>query len=281
MTFPQRLTFWRQRCCELLAQRPDPAAIVALRRYANALEHVDYLRIYVRKAEVGLAEARWTPPSPRQLLSMADHTDNDVRLVQSADQLHDIVVASVRAANEALQGNWPLAWQLWNDPPTAKAAPQPRSEERLSDWLKAWLDRDLEHRVVTAREPQARPTVTGQGLGARTDLRIELPAADGRPAIAVIVEVKRRWHRKVRSAIRAQLANGYLAGAGLEHGVYVVGVYDAPNWVGPGSKSKPRRSVAEWQAALDGLARETSVETGRVIRAVALDVTLRTDRDSA
>jgi hypothetical protein len=142
-------------------------------------------------------------------------------------------------------------------------------------WIKAWLDDDLQERVVATREPQVRPSRSGLGIGPRNDLRVEIPAGDGTLAVAIIVEVKRCWHPKVFTAMRTQLADDYLKSAGLTHGVYVVGFYDAPDWNGRGSTAARRHTPIEWNRRLRVKADEVLAETGKTIASVVLDISLR------
>jgi hypothetical protein len=271
----QQVAWWRDRLIEVLMQRRTPAGVEALRRLHAARPEIPFLAGRLRMAEIALAEALWTPPRPRQLVQLAE--DRTRRLVQSTEQLQAVVLESLARANECLQGEWPKAWQLWNDDPF-----QPKSEERLSDWLKDWLDGDLARRIVTTREPQVRPTRSGKGIGARNDLRVELGAdADAdRGPLAVIIEVKRCWHRKIFTAARTQLADDYLASAGLSHGIYLVGYYDAPGWSGPGSAVARRRDLSGWRARIADVAAAASKGTGRTIAPVVLDVSLQSDRAS-
>jgi hypothetical protein len=269
----QQIGWWRDRLVEVLIQRRTDASVAALRRLHLAMPQVKILALRLRAAEVALAQDRWTPPRPRELVLLAE--DRVRRLVQSAEQLQRVVLESLTRANERLQSEWPKAWQLWNDAPL-----KPKSEERLSDWIKDWLDDDLARRLVTTREPQVRATRSGSGIGARNDLRVEVAADNERGALATIIEVKRYWHPKVTTAARTQLADDYLATAGLTHGIYLVGFYGAPGWAGAGTAITRRRSLEEWRNEVAQIASRASRETGRVIAPFVIDVSLRSDRAS-
>lgn len=274
VTGDQHRVIWRQRFLSLLAQQGTLEGLTALRAITARMPPWDYFRRLIRDAEVLLAERLWRSPSPKELIALT--LSNDRRYVQSAEELGTTVVASLGRAQNKLQEGWPAAWQLWNDAPRT-----PKSEERLSDWIKAWLDDDLQERVVATREPQVRPSRTGSGIGPRNDLRVEIPAGNGTPAVAIIVEVKRCWHPKVFTAMRTQLADDYLKSAGLTHGVYVVGFYDAPDWSDRGSRTARRHTPLAWNGRLRIKADEVLAETGKTIATVVLDISLRSDRASA
>jgi len=227
----------------------------------------------VREAETLLAERLWRTPQPAELFALT--VSSSRRYVQSSEELASVLLDSLDRAQLRLQEGWPRAWQLWNDTPCT-----PKSEERLSDWIKGWLDDDLGEQVVASREPQVRPSRSGSGIGARNDLRVEIPALDGEPGVAVVVEVKRCWHQRLFAAMRSQLADDYLRSAALTHGIYVVGVYDAPNWEGPGSRRARKYSLIGWKEKLTKRACQVSRETGMSIQAAVLDVSLRSDRAS-
>jgi hypothetical protein len=269
----QQLAWWRERLLEVLVQRRTAEAVVQLRRLQGRLPHLPHLSSRARAAETAYADEKWLPPTPRALIALTAAQER--RLVQSGDQLQSVVLESLERANERLQGDWPKAWQLWNDEPL-----KPKTEERLSDWVKDWLDRDLGRRLVTSREPQVRPTMSGKGVGARNDLRVELPADDETSELALIIEVKCCWHPRRFKAVKSQLADDYLRSAGLEHGIYVLGVYGAPGWTGGARSTCGRLTPTGWQERLDRRATEVSIETGLRIRATVLDVRLHSDRAS-
>lgn len=273
VTADQHRVIWRQRLLNLLVQQGTTESLAALRRIASKMSQVDYLARVVREAETLLAERLWRPPQPAELFALT--VSSSRRYVQSSEELASVLLDSLDRAQLRLQEGWPRAWQLWNDTPCT-----PKSEERLSDWIKGWLDDDLGEQVVASREPQVRPSRSGSGIGARNDLRVEIPALDGEPGVAVVVEVKRCWHQRLFAAMRSQLADDYLRSAALTHGIYVVGVYDAPNWEGPGSRRARKYSLIGWKEKLTERACQVSRETGMSIQAAVLDVSLRSDQAS-
>jgi hypothetical protein len=269
----QQVGWWRDRLLDVLIQRATRESAVETRRIAAAFPQWPGLGRRARAAETAHAEAVWRAPTPLELVALVETPQR--RIVQSPGQLQEVVLESLARAGDRLQSQWPKAWQLWNDKPL-----QPKSEERLSDWIKDWLDEDLARRIVTTREPQVEPTERGAGLGARNDLRIELPASGDYAAVAIIIEVKRCWHPKLNTAARTQLADGYLKSAGLSHGIYVVGYYSAARWNGPGSKRSATKTLSQWQVAMKAQVEDASRKTGKRIDSCVLDISLRSDRMS-
>ena len=100
--------------------------------------------------------ARWTAPTPQQIIQLAQ--SSDARIVLSSDHLQQAVMASLHRIERRLQENTPPSVrELWN----TRGRPSPKHEEELSTWLAARLDEDLRvgGRVIDAswKSDPARP----------------------------------------------------------------------------------------------------------------------------
>src|SRR6185295_736122 len=115
---------------------------------------------------------------------------------------------------------------------------RPKPEIPLSDYVKRFLDRDLnEYTIAANREVENRP-------GNENDLLITYVDRDeyGRELrrYSVVVEVKGCWHDEVLSAMQEQLADRYLAEYETDRGLYLVGWYRCDLWDGDDrNRTKP------------------------------------------
>ncbi len=93
--------------------------------------------------------------------------------------------------------------------------------------------------------------------------------------VKTIIEVKGCWHTELKTAMKDQLVDDYLAHSDSRHGLYLVGWFGRDRW----SESDYRRDQVsfanpdEAQRFLDSQARELSVE-GRKVTALVLDSSL-------
>jgi hypothetical protein len=191
-----------------------------------------------------------------------------MRLVESGDQLLDVVLESLRRLQVKLQGETPAAPFLWD-------GPRPKEENQFSDFVKLHLEDDLTARgIIVNREVQIH-------RGERTDLHVDAVAGDRSDAtyrkITVIVECKGCWHRELDNAMETQLVGQYLRENQCQHGIYLVGWFNCESW----DKQDARRQVAERQCPtkegtqlkLDAQAKGLSVD-GLHIKALVLDAAL-------
>lgn len=96
------------------------------------------------------------------------------------------VLMSLQNLQKKLHGQTLLAPFLWDLSDNGKSG-RPKSEDRLSDFIKHHLENDLPAFVID-REVQIR-NLKEHGIGERTDLKIEAKDQEGRSA-AVIIESK-------------------------------------------------------------------------------------------
>lgn len=244
-----------------------PEACKAVRRIANALPNLSWLNWSALQAEDNLRLRTWIPPKPQDIIELAQRADR--RIVQSGDQLLDVITESLHRLQEKIGGRVRLLWdqldkktQVW----------RPKEENDLSDFVKIHLDTDLRQRpIIVNREVQVK-------RGDETDIKVDAIRQDsgGAPEVySLIIETKGCWHGEVHTAMKSQLVDRYLKENGFRHGLYLVGWYDCSKW-DPAHKSKisiPWSSIEEAQEALNKQAAALS-EEGYVVRAFVLDVRL-------
>ncbi|MEO6422760.1 MAG: hypothetical protein ABIR84_08820, partial [Candidatus Nitrotoga sp.] len=164
--------------------------------------------------------------SPAKLISYTHR--RDARLARNSAELMEAVLISLRRLQEKLHGRTPLAPFLWDLSDNGKSG-RPKSEDRLTDFLKHHLEGDLPTFVID-REVQIR-NLKEHGIGERTDLKIEAKDHDGR-SISVIIESKGCWNDGLMTAIQSQLYGRYLKLASEACGIYLVGWFHCGRWEG-------------------------------------------------
>ncbi len=108
--------------------------------------------------------------------------------------------------------------------------------------MKRFLDRDLKSRgIIVNREVELRRGYGGNS-GERTDIHVDAvfkqPSGQVYDSITVIIEVKGCWHSDLKTAIKSQLAERYLADNSCSSGLYLVGWFDCQQWDDNDSRRK-------------------------------------------
>lgn len=262
---------WRDGLLTELRLRGTREACQSFARITVELPDQTWLTWTLLEAKALTRQRTWIPPKVEDIRALARSTER--RFVQSAEQLQDVVIESLRRFEDKLQrAEPPAAIDLWDE--VAKGAFKPRDEERLSDRLKRHLDDDLRDRgIVFNREVQNR-------RGEETDIHVTaLPVAgegEELDPITLNIEVKGCWNRELKTAMETQLVRRYLADAHTSHGLYVVGWYTCEKWDtnDPRRKRAPKYGIVEAQERFDQQAAELS-KGGTHVRAVVLDTSLR------
>jgi Uma2 family endonuclease len=189
-----------------------------------------------------------------KLLSDANST-----VVRNSRELMIVIEEALqRFAHEAQQGSPPLAVFLWNE----KDPKAPVSEQRLSDFLKFYLEREWRgRRIIINREVEIQ-NWRDFGIGERTDILIQAftPNSDPhQPHPCVVIEVKVDKNIKPED-IPKQLVKKYLDGESRNCGIYLVG------WFG-----KSRHSIEELHKSCAQYALDNTDETIK-IQSLILDL---------
>lgn len=257
-----------------LRERGTALACTAIRSLIRELPGHRWLTYTLAAAETGYRIQSWQRPNPRVVLDLARRAD--ARLVETVEQLLDVLAASLARLQASLQGKPGAAQFLWNK--LGKDIGQPKDEESLSDYVKLHLDQDVRDRgIVVNREVQLRRRV-GEEPGERTDILVQAAARGeiigSRPLIGVVIEVKGCWNTKLLTAMEEQLAARYLAELPNRGGLYLVGWYDCGAWSHAGKPPCSHRARDELRRELDQQA-VCLHRPERPIRACVLDVSLR------
>ena len=116
----------------------------------------------------------------------------------------------------------PQVRYLWNEHDGAVVH---RSEEDLSDHLKAFLKQDF-RKIVANREVQLNRGRKGRS-GARTDIWVNAIADNQAEPLSLCIEVKGSWNPEVRTAYKAQLVEKYMDDGGAQSGIFLVGWFES------------------------------------------------------
>ncbi len=268
----EQIVIWSEQLTRELVGRGTLAAVIAFDRLVRDHPDLVWLRALREQTREAATRASWTAPSPAQILAMAQ--ENTQRWVVSDRALRRVIASVLRSATDKLQGINPQVQLLWTDPP-----PEPRGEQKLSDWIAAFLEYELQGRaIVVGRETQIRASVSGKGRGESIDLKIDAVAGkftQGPPIVSVMVEVKGSWNRDLMTAMESQLVERYLTGQ-ITQGIYVTGYFAADTW-----KDSDRKRTAARRHTIAGLTRDLQqqaedVSTRRVVgvESIVLDCSL-------
>ncbi len=235
-------------------------AVEALEQIAAALPDRDWLKWSCFQARTNAMNTQWQALRLDELLGLLG--DPAARVIRTASELQGVVLESLARLQLSLHGMTPLAPFLWDE-----ASGVPKSEGRLSDFIKFHLSNDLNRRgVLINREVELR-NWPDKGRGESLDLLIQA-VRHGEKPIDVIIEVKRCWNRALDTDMESQLRDRYLIGSHHSHGVYLVGWYGR---VGGGKSCQ--LELHELREKLDEQAR--SLSSGAVhIEAVVMDLSL-------
>jgi len=195
----------------------------ALRRIAQELPELDWLKWTIQEAELNARRKTWIPPEPRHILSLV--TDKQFHLVQNGDELLEVLIESLRRLEAKLGGETPSSRDIWD---RAENKYHPIGENDFSDYIKRFLDEDLKGKgVIVNREVQIH-------RGERTDIHVDAisQALNGKSydTITTIIEVKGCWHTELFKAMETQLVGKYLKDSHCQHGLYLVGWFNCENW---------------------------------------------------
>lgn len=220
----EHIDMWRNAIIQLLTHRGSVRACEAVTRLRRELPESDWLKWVQVEAETETRRATWAPASPQDIVKLA--ADQDLRLVQSGDQLLRVLVQSLDRFQALLQGEIPEAQFLWDK--VAKRSAKPKDEEAFSDYVKTFLDKDLKQRgIIVNREVRIHK-------GERTDIHVDAIALKTSDeiydSVTVIIECKGCWNSELHSAMRDQLVGRYLKDNHCQHGLYLVGWFNCENW---------------------------------------------------
>ena len=213
----------------------------------------------------------WCPLSPQELFQLLDSKSSV--LVQSAEDLCELLVSTLRKFENDLHGEQTPVRNLW-DRQASGSTFRPVEEDALSDNVRLFLRRELvENGIVANREVEVA-RVPGASIGRRTDIRIDAmrrSASGSYDTITAVIESKGCWNDALFSALSDQLYGDYMVTLRAPVGIYLVGWFDKAKW-DPADRKKrqaPDLTLQEAQSRLDSEA--AAIPQGYLVRAVVID----------
>jgi hypothetical protein len=136
--------FWRNAIIGLLTHRGTIHACDATNKLQQELPEQDWLKWVLVDAKAQARRATWLPPQSQEIIKLA--ADRELRLVQSGDQLMQVLVEALERFQAMLQGETPEAQFLWDN--VSKSSARPKDENTFSDYVKIHLDKEVKQRGI-------------------------------------------------------------------------------------------------------------------------------------
>jgi len=254
----------------ILKGRGTTESVRAFTEIIRQLPGLKWLRLHLNEAQEIARRQTWSPPQPETILALARNADS--RVVQTGEQLLDVIIDSLKRIQKKVHGETPTAQFLWNELPNKKV--RPKDENALSDYIKAGLDEELRNRgIVINREVRIH-------RGERTDIHVTAVVRGSTESeadqITAIIEVKGSWNPELDDAMQHQLVGKYLTENHCEHGLYLVGWFSSGCWdeTDHRKKDNPKLSLGDARTKFDDQAAALS-GSGRAIRAFIMDTAYR------
>jgi hypothetical protein len=259
---------YRSQLVSHLADRGSAEACAALVRLAVHFPDEPWMRRVLLRGQLETRKHTWSPPTPNELIRLT--SEGHSRFVQSTDQLFSLIEESLLRAQQRLQGETPLATQLWD-------GDRPKPEIELVKFVKDHLQRDLAAAgIIINREVEIH-------WRKRTDLQIEAvtpqPRGNGFDRLCVIIETKGCWNPELPKGLKNQLVERYLCRIPTQYGIYLIGNFLCDAWVDTDRKRRASIQLLKCLPALQSEAAKLLVE-GWHVHVTTLDVTRPRQRKS-
>jgi hypothetical protein len=254
-----------------LVNRGTEQSVAVLRRIVAQLSDRQWLVYQLLEAEQIMRTKTWTPLSPHEVMIITESAA--AVLIQSAQQLCDVLVKALREYEAHLHGEQTPVRALWDF--QANGSLRPVDEDTLSDHVRLFLRSELvDSGIVVNREVEIG-RVPGARLGSRTDIKVDAisraETGETYRVITAVIETKGCWNAELLTAMRTQLVENYLVRLATPAGIYLVGWFDKLKWDPRDSRRTrtPDWSPDEAQSNLDTQA--ASQVSAFIVRAVVLD----------
>jgi hypothetical protein len=258
-----------------LAARGTPTAVQLLSEMEQANPSDGLVQGAAAEARARYCELSWQPTEPTELFQL--RRSAAARMVQSSEQLLEIVAEAIDRYAESLQGKPPAVVDLWSETQAKRLEDieyHPKDEMALSNHLKRHVLPNLRG-VVVNREVEISPTVVERRSGENVDLLIQAACPTTHRQWSVVVEVKGSWNPKLRTDLDEQLRQRYLSSNAMKCGIYLVGWYACTQWAeGDWRRDATRRLDREDVEKFLSERAASASTAGRTVRVRMLDLTL-------
>jgi hypothetical protein len=255
-----------------LVNRGTEKGVAVIRRVVTQLSDLTWLVYQLLEAEQIMRTKTWAPLSPVEIVRVTESPRG--LLVQSAQQLADVLVDALRNYERELHGEQTPVRGLW-DRQGGGPAFRPVDENALSDDVRHFLSRNLvENGIILNREVEIS-RVPGAPVGKRTDIKVDAvrrtESSEKFGTITAVIETKGCWNPELLKAIKTQLVDDYLVRLAAPVGIYMVGWFDKAKWDATDSR---KAGTPDW--SIEEVLRRLNEEVAAlpqafILRAVVLD----------
>jgi len=262
---------WRDSILDQLKKKGTFEACEGLNRIVAKLPDVELAKMMLTKALKNYYNNSWKPVEADHILELIK--DSEKRLVESGDQLIEVLIESLEKLEKKLHDETPAVRDIWDLVDRKKGLYRPIHEEELSDYINRHLYDDIGKRgIILGRN------VRIHGGDDETDIHVDaIKERDNfyGPPISVIIEVKGCWNRGLRTAMKLQLMDRYLKNNRCNHGIYLIGWFNCDRWdrADRNYKQSPKISIEDARKKYSDNAKELSDSTIH-IKAFVLDASL-------
>jgi hypothetical protein len=261
-----------------LRNRGTKESLQQIRRTAEALPQLSWLKWTILEAEKNTRAKTWRSLTPQQIISLAQ--DSHRTFIESGTQLLNVISESLDRLEQRLHGELPAIYDLWdNRGDNRKPSYCPKDEPHLSDYITRHLLDDLSRQrgIIVNREVQIR-------RGQETDIHIDainLLSGGQVDIIKAIIEVKGCWNPDLETAMDQQLVGRYLQDHQCPYGIYLIGWFACDKWTDNDYRKKqsPQYPLEHAISHFEEQAKEISAKSsipGLALKAHVLDAHLRT-----
>jgi hypothetical protein len=254
-----------------LVSRGTEQSVAVLRRIVGQLSDRQWLVYQLLEAEQIMRTKTWTPLSPREVITITDSPS--AVLIQSAPQLSDVLVRTLRKYEAHLHGEQTPIRALWDL--QANGSWKPVDEDALSDHVRLFLRDELMNSGIVVNREVEIGRVPGARLGSRTDIKVEAisrtETGETYNVITAVIETKGCWNTELLTAMQTQLVEDYLVRLATSAGIYLVGWFDKPQWDSTDSRRARTRNWSRDQAQTQLDAQAAAQPEAFIVRAVVLD----------
>jgi hypothetical protein len=255
-----------------IVNRGTIAAVEAMRWIVGKLPRLDWLSFSLLEAEQMMRTRTWSPLTPKELFRLV--ASKNRRLVQSADDLCELLTESLRKYERRLHGEQNPVRGLWDRQGSGPTF-RPVEEDGLSDGVRLFLSQQLVESGIVANREVEVARVPGAPIGKRTDIRIDAlrrsPDGAAYDTITAVIETKGCWNTALFTALKDKLYDDYMIRVRAPVGIYLVGWFDKAKWDAKDHRKRqvPDCTLQEAQNRLD--AQAATIPAGFLIRPVVID----------
>jgi hypothetical protein len=268
----ESLVHVRDRMPQQIVSRGTVAAVEAMRWIVDKLPKLNWLQFQLLEAQQTMRMKTWLPLKPKELFCLV--ASKSRLLVQSADDLCELLIESLRKYEEELHGEQNPVRGLWDRQGSGPTF-RPVEEDSLSDNVRLFLQRELVESGIVANREVEVARVPGAPIGKRTDIRVDAlrRSADGSAydIITAVIETKGCWNTALFTALKDQLYDDYMLRIRAPVGIYLVGWFDKAKWDSKDQRRRhaPNCTLQEAQDRLD--AQASAIPAGFTVRPLVLD----------